>query len=1417
MALTGTSRGANFDETAAQTTAVVTPASNCTAGALLVLWVAYDNSGTNGADPYVSIVDTKLNTWTARQSALTDPGAANAGCCLQCFTTSQDGGALTTGDTITVSFGATVVPVRAWTLEEWTAAGTAAYVTGGSTGTVSSANATTTPSITSGSITSGHGISAALSREAADAASVYNPGDSGNGSWSTAQHAEPSVATGNAGITVISGRKVTTGTGTQVFDATTQSRDFAAGWIEIEETGVPTYTLTLNAGANGTAAASGSNPYNSGTVITLTATPASGYRVASWTNSDDDSLKTNANTLTIAANTTVTVTFEAIPATTPVAEYEPCYIDFGTAGTAYIQHVPDATSELLDLISAVNADWSMIVPGYLLSSLNGNIFEAWDNVNNHRLLTLAVVAGSLVGAYYEDAEAVVSTASCASVAINQHAFYAISYDSSAKKITVMFVGETGSGTSALAAQALTTPGDCTHIRIGTRTRPALKGGIGYVVFKNHQITLADLVLCRDSKRICAPLDCLDRSGANLGGTFTGKTYTSSRFGVSITKVAAPDDLDGSSGTAGIPNGQTEATLTATNICILDVDRSSSWISVSSVATTVSGTMTYRTADYWGADYWMLSTLQYGQATNPTAVNVAGRAPAFRGLAIGSAGGATKLIGGAVNSREQARVSRKYTDGNTYRETISGGMLAAGLGRAAGTIQVPPATTALSEFGMVLSSGRSASNFSVINSAHSFTRFGRGAGNGSLGPGTGVRGAVGGSCTYQTLTETVSGSLYAITSARRQRMMFMCYPGGPVVDVKRYGSNTSVSTAGTQISGGTSQVNCQTASSTQIAAAPTVVSYGSKAITDVTTGAGGTGGNRVVTAASHGYSNGDRVTISLTGISEIDFKTWTIGDVTANTFSLSGATGSGTSTTGTVNPCKIVISGTGHGVLAGHAVFVASNSDGTKQCIDIAAAAGSEGGGNTTITLENGFDTIDGPPAANWLARTGRAYFEVATADFAAGESAFTYQGMRAEKASGDIGDVVILEEGWWTTNGGYAVGGSGWGGNGWTNQRAQGHATYPDPVTGLTHWIMFLAALDLDSFVLWPANNQGTDDPPSLLLTITTEYRAAVGANAEVGWLVEWSRGTSTNPSETNNTSSPVSSTGGLNYQVYGSANAAANEVFFITIYDLGGTPIEQLQSGKARDAAHASILGYADGARQLFEAAGGAAAGGTGGGVALSGSGAVTILLVSEDETAAEAKAMDRTNGRRLILAAASAVGTFTLSAGRIAIATLRAGASHWSFHESGRFRGCNLRFWANANDKTATVRVWRVSKGISSNGGEVDAELEYLGSIAATSGNINGVAGGNAGASDYLCDTLDFTPSSSSTSPKGPFSTEQTALALGEAFEHSPADNTPAKVTIPNIGSAIGLVFELCLGNGAGGGSNPATAINGDVEFIV
>jgi len=56
--------------------------------------------------------------------------------------------------------------------------------------------------------------------------------------------------------------------------------------------------------------------YFVGTVVTLTATPAPNCRVKSWSGSDEDTSVAKINTVTMTANKTVTVVFEAIPSGT---------------------------------------------------------------------------------------------------------------------------------------------------------------------------------------------------------------------------------------------------------------------------------------------------------------------------------------------------------------------------------------------------------------------------------------------------------------------------------------------------------------------------------------------------------------------------------------------------------------------------------------------------------------------------------------------------------------------------------------------------------------------------------------------------------------------------------------------------------------------------------------------------------------------------------------------------------------------------------------------------------------------------------------------------------------------------------------------------------------------------------------------
>ena len=76
----------------------------------------------------------------------------------------------------------------------------------------------------------------------------------------------------------------------------------------------PTLTASVVGGHGTLTPATGPRDLNS--AVALMATPDIGYRVKAWTGTDNDSLKTNSNTVTMTGDKTVTVQFEQIPPTT---------------------------------------------------------------------------------------------------------------------------------------------------------------------------------------------------------------------------------------------------------------------------------------------------------------------------------------------------------------------------------------------------------------------------------------------------------------------------------------------------------------------------------------------------------------------------------------------------------------------------------------------------------------------------------------------------------------------------------------------------------------------------------------------------------------------------------------------------------------------------------------------------------------------------------------------------------------------------------------------------------------------------------------------------------------------------------------------------------------------------------------------
>jgi len=102
-------------------------------------------------------------------------------------------------------------------------------------------------------------------------------------------------------------------TSTEITNTVTMESDKV---VTVEFEPIP-YTLTASvAGGGGTISADPAGPtYDCGTVVTLTATPDTCYRVKGWSGTDDDTSTGTTNTVTMDSDKTVTVQFEIIPYT----------------------------------------------------------------------------------------------------------------------------------------------------------------------------------------------------------------------------------------------------------------------------------------------------------------------------------------------------------------------------------------------------------------------------------------------------------------------------------------------------------------------------------------------------------------------------------------------------------------------------------------------------------------------------------------------------------------------------------------------------------------------------------------------------------------------------------------------------------------------------------------------------------------------------------------------------------------------------------------------------------------------------------------------------------------------------------------------------------------------------------------------
>lgn len=231
MAITVTKRH-NAGNNSAGTSWAFSPTSDFSSGSHAALFIAADNSSTNGDTNNISSVTDSLgNTWTKYQGPLYDPGSANQGVQGGVFSTPMDAGTITTSTTITVNFGASTTAKGAVLFEVTPTTGY--KIVYSASGDDTAGATTTAPSMVTGTITANNLVICGVFAEYGSDYSITFDSDTSNGSWSSGY--QGTVGTGTTGITVFVQYKVVTGTATQTHNMTTNSMDVHASWIEFSE------------------------------------------------------------------------------------------------------------------------------------------------------------------------------------------------------------------------------------------------------------------------------------------------------------------------------------------------------------------------------------------------------------------------------------------------------------------------------------------------------------------------------------------------------------------------------------------------------------------------------------------------------------------------------------------------------------------------------------------------------------------------------------------------------------------------------------------------------------------------------------------------------------------------------------------------------------------------------------------------------------------------------------------------------------------------------------------------------------------------------------------------------------------------------------------------------------------------------
>jgi hypothetical protein len=205
---------------------------------MVVLVVAADNAGTNGADSITTASDAKGHTYTARATTGRDPGAANAGCTVRVFTATVGSGGMASTDQITVNFSPNTTS-KAAVVWRVTGLGAPEFVA-----ITKQNNFTNNPlAETTGTITDTHAVICGLAVESNG--SLTFDSDTTNGTWTSGAQTTADTGTSDTSIIVGSQCKIVTATATQTWNVTLPgSRDWALAAITVKEGAVTGASVT---------------------------------------------------------------------------------------------------------------------------------------------------------------------------------------------------------------------------------------------------------------------------------------------------------------------------------------------------------------------------------------------------------------------------------------------------------------------------------------------------------------------------------------------------------------------------------------------------------------------------------------------------------------------------------------------------------------------------------------------------------------------------------------------------------------------------------------------------------------------------------------------------------------------------------------------------------------------------------------------------------------------------------------------------------------------------------------------------------------------------------------------------------------------------------------------------------------------